>query len=226
MADSTASEHRDVGSTTTDIHHAYTQLFLVLGENRVARGQLLEDDVIHFEPTALDALFNVLGGVHGTGHQVNLGLQAHPRHTHGFFDALLVVDHKFLRKDVQDFLVRRNGHRLGGIDHPVNIRLGYFPVADRHDAVRVQAFDVATGNTCINRVNPATRHQFRFFHGTLNGLHSGLDVHHHSALEAAGRVGTDPHYFDRSIHLALADNRNHLGGSDIQADNHVFRFNR
>ena len=39
-------------------------------------------------------------------------------------------------------------------------------------------------------------------------------------------MGTNAHHFDGAVHLALADNRNHLRGSDIEADNHVFRFNR
>jgi hypothetical protein len=75
-------------------------------------------------------------------------------------------------------------------------------------------------------VNAATGHQLCLFHSALNGLDGGFDVHHHSTLEAPGRVRANAHHFDGAVHLALADNRNHLGGSDIEADNHVFRFNR
>src|SRR5690554_1800770 len=226
MADCATGEHGDVGGTTADIHHANAQLFFIFGQDGVARSQLLQNDVIHFQTAALHAFLDVLGRVDRTGHQVNFGFQAHARHAHGLFDAFLIIDHEFLRQDMQDFLIGRDRYRLSGIDNPVNIGLSDFTIPDGHDTVGVETLDVAAGDTGIHRMNPATRHQLGFFYRALNGLNRHFNVHHHSALETARRMGTNTDDFDGSVHLALADNRNHLGGSDIQADNHVFRFNR
>ena len=85
---------------------------------------------------------------------------------------------------------------------------------------------MAAGNTRVDRVNPATRHQFGFFHRTLYRLDRGFDIDHHATLEPAGGMGTDTHHLNGPVHFALADDRNHFRGSDIEADNHVFRFNR
>ena len=46
MADRAAAEHRDVGGAAADVDHAHAEVLFILGEHRVARGQLLEDDVV------------------------------------------------------------------------------------------------------------------------------------------------------------------------------------
>src|SRR5690606_22765342 len=60
MPDGTLGKDGDIGSATTDIHHAHAQFLLVLGQHRVAGGQLLEDHVLHFQAAAADALLDVL----------------------------------------------------------------------------------------------------------------------------------------------------------------------
>ena len=50
-------------------------------------------------------------------------------------NTVLVVDHELLRQDMQDFLVRRDGHRAGGIDDTLDIIGHHFLVPDRHNAV-------------------------------------------------------------------------------------------
>ena len=85
---------------------------------------------------------------------------------------------------MQGFLVRRNRHRLSGVDHPVNICLGHFPVANGDDAVGVEAAHMGAGDAGVHRVDMAARHQFGFFHSALNGAHSGFDIHHHALFHA------------------------------------------
>ena len=149
----------------------------------MAGGQLLQDDVIHLEAAALHAFLDVLGGVNGTGHQVHLGFEPDTGHAHRLLDTFLAVDHEFLRQDVQNFLIRRDGHRLGGINDPINISLGHFTIAYSDNAMGVQALDVTTGNAGIHRVNTAPRHELSLFHRTLDGLDGGFDVDHHPTLE-------------------------------------------
>ena len=44
-----------------------------------------------------------------------------PRHADRIANALLAVDDEFLRQHMQDALVGRNRHRLGGLDHLLDI---------------------------------------------------------------------------------------------------------
>lgn len=50
MADRAFGEDRDIGGAAADIHQAHAQFLLVLGQHRIGRGQLLEDDVVDPRP--------------------------------------------------------------------------------------------------------------------------------------------------------------------------------
>ena len=154
----------------------------------MARCQLLKNDVVYLKAAAFHTFLDVLCRVYRTGHQVHLGFQAHTGHAHGLLDAFLVIDHEFLRQDMQDFLIRGYGNRLGRVDHPVDIGLSHFPVADGHNAVGIQALDMTARDACVDRMNSAASHQLGFLHCPLDGLNRGFDIHHHPPLEAAGRV--------------------------------------
>jgi hypothetical protein len=135
--------------------------------------------------------FDVLCGVDGAGDHVNLGFQTHAGHAQWLADAFLVVDHVILRQGVQHALVGRNRHGLGRVEYALEVGGADFAIADRDDAVGVQAADVVAGHADERRVNAAAGHQLGFFDGALDRLHGGLDVHHHALLQAAGRVSTD-----------------------------------
>ena len=152
---------------------------------------------------------------------MHLGFQAHPGHTQRFLDALLAVDNVFLGQDMQNLLVRRNRHRLGRVDHPLQIQAIHFPVLDRHDAVGIEAADVTAGNTHVDRVNLAARHQLSLFHRTLYGLHRRFDVNHHAFLHTLGGVGAYAHNLYVALWPYLTDNRHHLGGTYIKAHDHL-----
>ena len=127
MADRAAAEHRDVGGAAADVDHAHAEILLILGQHRVARGQLLEHDVVDRQAAALHALDDVLRGAVGAGDDVHLGLEPHARHADRIADALLRVDDVFLRQHVQDLLVGRDRHRLGRIDHALDVALHRLP---------------------------------------------------------------------------------------------------
>ncbi len=130
---------------------------------------------------------------------MHLRFQANTRHTERFFNALLLVDQKFLRQDVQHFLIRWNSHRLSGIDHALQILGVHLTIFNRHDAVRVHAANVAARNARIHRMNLATRHQLCLIDRATNGLHSGLNVHHHSLFEAVGAMRANAHNFEHAF---------------------------
>ena len=120
-------EHREVGGAAADVDQAHAELLLVLGEHREARGELLEHHVVDLEAAALDALLDVLRGAVRAGDDVHLGLQAHARHADRIADAFLAVDDEFLRQHVQDLLVGGDGHRLGRIDHVLDVAVRSLP---------------------------------------------------------------------------------------------------
>ena len=89
---------------------------------------------------------------------MHLGFKTYAGHANRFANSLLVIDQEFLRQDVQDFLVSRNRDGSRRIDNSVNVATTDFPVAYRHNAVRVQAAHVTPGNAGMNGVNIASRH--------------------------------------------------------------------
>ncbi|MNR08675.1 hypothetical protein D3C85_1248430 [compost metagenome] len=121
MTDRAFGEDGDVGGATTDVDQAYTQFFLVVGQHRVGRGQLLKDDVVDFQTAATYALLDVLRGVHCAGHHVHLGFQAHTGHAQRLAYTFLVIDDVILRQGMQHALVSRDRHRLGRVEHALQV---------------------------------------------------------------------------------------------------------
>ena len=191
-----AGEHRDVGRAAADVDQAHAQFLFVVGEHGVARRQLLEHDVLDGEAAALHALHDVLRGALGAGDDVHLRFQAHAGHADRLADAFLAVDQEFLRQDVQDLLVGRNRDGARRVDHALDVFGRHFLVADRDDAVRVQAAHVAAGDAGVHRVNLAAGHQLRFLDGALDRLHRRLDVDDDAALQAARRMRAEADDFD------------------------------
>jgi hypothetical protein len=151
---------------------------------------------------------------------VNLGFQTHAGHAQWLANAFLVVDHVILRQGVQHALVGRNRHGLGSVEYALEVGGADFAIADGDDAVGVQAADVIAGHADERRVDAAAGHQLGFFDGALDRLHGGLDVHHHALLQAAGRVSTDTDDFQGAVFADFAHQRHHLGGADVQPDDH------
>ena len=81
-----------------------------------------------------------------------LGFEPHARHAHRLLHALLAVDHVFLRQDVEHLLIRRNGHGLRRVDHPLDVLLEHLAISYRDDAVGVEAADVASGDSSVDLV--------------------------------------------------------------------------
>src|SRR5215469_4801393 len=184
VADRAVGKHREIGGAAADVDQAHAELLLILGEHCKARGELLEHDVLDSEPAALDALLDVLGGRVRPRDDVHLGLEAHPRHADRVTDPFLAVDDELLRQHVQDLLIRRNRHRLGSIDHVLDIPVAHLLVAHTHDSVGVEATHVAAGNAGEHRVDLAAGHELCLLHGALDRLHRGFDVDHDALLQS------------------------------------------
>ena len=69
-----------------DVDQAHPEFLLVLGEQRETGGPGLEDDLLHHEPAALDALDDVLGRTLGTGDHVHARFEAQGWHVQSVAD--------------------------------------------------------------------------------------------------------------------------------------------
>ncbi len=148
-------------------------------------------------------------------------LEPHAGHADRLLDAVLVVDDEFLRKDVQDLLIRRDRDRARRVDHALDVARRHLAVLDRDDAVRVEAADVAARNAGVHRLDLHVRHQLGFLHRALDGLDGGLDVDDDALLEAARRVRAQADDLYLVVALGEPDDRDHLRGPDVEADDDV-----
>lgn len=223
MADRALHVDRKVGGAGADIHQHHAQFALVGGQDRHAGGQRRQHQIVHLQAALLHALGDVGRCRLRAHHQMRVHLQAHAGHADRIADAFLrIVQHVLARDRMQDALVGRNGHGFGRIQHALQIAPGHFAVADRHDAGRVLALHVVAGNGCVHRADFATGHQLGLFHRALDRLHGGFDVHHHAALETARFMRTDADHFDRIAGRVLADQRDDLGGANVQSNDEGF----
>ena len=113
---------------------------------------------------------------------MDLCLEANARHAQGLLHPLLMINDVLLRKDVQNLLIGGDVHGLSSVEHALDVRGGHFLVPDRHDAVGIQGANVAASDARVDRINLAASHELRLFHGALDGVHGGLDVHHNALL--------------------------------------------
>jgi len=178
------SEDSDIGSTSPDIYQADSQLFFIIAQHRIAGTELLQDQIIHFQSTAAHTLDDVLGRADCAGNHMHPGLQAHTGHTHRLLDPLLLIDDELLGQDMQNLLIGWYGYSAGGIDHPLHITVGHLVILDCHNAVGVETANVAASDTGMHRMNLATGHQLCLLHCPLNRLNGGLNIHHHTLLQA------------------------------------------
>ena len=154
---------------------------------------------------------------------MHFGFQAHAAHADGLAH-FLVVDDEFLRLHQQQPLVGGDVDRFGGLDHARDIRLRDLAVFDGHHAGRVDAADMAAGDTGVDAGDLAVRHQLGFFERLLDAGNGRVDVHDHAALEAEARRDAVACQFQFAVGQYLCDHRHHFGSADVQANDQIFVF--
>ena len=185
MADRALRPHRQIGRSATDIDQADTEFLFVIRKDGIARRQRLQHQIIDFQPAAAHTFDDVLRGRYRAGDDMHLHFKAETAHADRFADAVLVVDGKLLRQDVQDFLIGRNRHCPRGFDDAVDVHRCHFLVLDCHHAVRIEAADVAAGDTGVDVTNLAVGHQFDLLQHPRDRRHRILDVDHHAFFQSA-----------------------------------------
>ena len=109
------------------------------------------------------ALDHVLYRRHRTGDDVHLHFQADAAHADGLAHVFLVVDDEFLRNRMQQLLIGGNIHCARSFDRPCYISRRDFLVFDCDHAARVEAADVAAGDTDPDIAYLTVGHQLGFF---------------------------------------------------------------
>src|SRR5436309_5352820 len=111
VPDGATLEDDQIARPGADVDEGDAHLLLVGAQDRVGGRELLEDDLLDLDAGAVDAVDQVLRRGHGGGDDVHVRLQLRAGHADRVVNAVLVVHHEFLRKDVEDLALRRAVHR-------------------------------------------------------------------------------------------------------------------
>ena len=189
VADRAATEHRDVGRTGADVDQADAEIALVGQQRRVARREVLQDQLVDLETAGFDALVDVLRRRDRAGDDMDLGFEADAVHADRIMDAFAAIDDEFLRDHMQDLLVGGDCDRARGVDHAVDIAIGDAAGTHRRNAGRIEAADVRTGDAHVNRLCAAVGHVLGVLDRALDRLRRQFDIDDVTAVHAArGRL--------------------------------------
>ncbi len=100
----------------------------------------------------------------------------------------------------------------------LDITVRHLLVPDRNHTVRVEAADVAAGDTRKHRVDLAARHQLGLLDRPLYGLDRRLDVDDHAFLQPARGLRADAQHLDRAVQTDLAHQRHDFRSADVEPD--------
>ena len=152
---------------------------------------------------------------------MRLHLQTHAAHPDRLTNTVLAIDDEFLSQDMQDFLIRRNRHRLGGFDNALDVALSDFFFLDRHHAIRVEALDMATGDTGVNITHLAIGHQFDFLNDPANGVHRIFDVHHDTFFQATRILRPHADHIQMAFLIDFGNERDNFRRPDVQTNHQI-----
>src|SRR5690606_18921534 len=175
------------------------------------------------QAAAANALDDVFGGTLGTGHDVDLDLEPPAAHANRFFDFMAVND-ELLRLDQQESLIVGDVDGLCGFHHTLHIDGRHFLVPHDDHAGAVLATDVAAGDARPHAADLAVRHHLGLFEGLLDGLHGGVDVDDHAALEAVARRHAQARQAQVAAGHDFGHRHHHFGGADVQTDDQILEF--
>ena len=166
---------------------ATPELLLVVGQHRLAGGQLLDDGFGDADARAVDAGDDVLRRALAAGDDVDVHLEPGAGHADRRADAVLLVDDEVLRQHVQDLAAGRQRHGLGRVDRPPHVVARDLAVlaGDGDHAAAVEALDVRTRQRQVDRVDLDAGHQLGFLDRLLDRLDGRIEVDDHAAPDAA-----------------------------------------
>lgn len=130
VLDGIVGENGDVRGAAADVHQRDAQLALFFRQHGLGRCPGIPARCPRLPVRCGGRSARCSGPRSRPGHDVHLDLQTHSRHAQRIGDAALVVHDIFLRQDVDDFTVRRDGHGTGRIERAFHIALAHFAALD------------------------------------------------------------------------------------------------
>ncbi len=219
VPDGAALEDHQVGRAGADVDERHAHLLLVRRQDGVGGGELLEDDLLHLDTGAVDAVDQVLRRRDGGGDDVHVRLQLRAGHADRVVDAVLVVDHELLRQDVEDLALGGDVHGARRRHDALHVLARHLviPPGDRHHPAAVETPHVRAGDADEGAVGRAAGHQLRLLDRLLDRGDAGVEVDHHPLAHAARRGGAEAQDVDRPVFPRLADQDAHFRLSDVQS---------
>ena len=223
VPDGAVAHQRDVRRATADVDHDHAELFLVVEQHRLGRGEGLEHNVLDGEARAIDRAHHVLDRGDGAGHDVHLDLEAHARHADRLAHAVAVVDDEALRQHVDDLAVLRQIDRARGLDHALDVGVAHLVVlaGDPHDTAAVHAADMAPRDPREGARDLDPGHLLGLADGSPDRLDRRVDVDDDPAPEPARGCAADADDVQAAPGRGLGDDRANLRGADVQADDEI-----
>ena len=183
-------EEGEVDRAGADVGDRDAELLLGLVEDRLGRGQRVDDELVDLDAGRGDALGQVLDRGRRGRDDVGLDLEPQGAHPERVLDALLAVDAEAAPLDVEDLAVGRDRHRPGDLDGPVDVLAADLAVVagDRDLAGRVEALDVLAADADEGAVDLPAGQALGLLDRVGDGADGLVDVDDDALLEP-GRPG-------------------------------------
>ena len=125
-------EQGEVDGAGADVGDGDAELLLGLGQDRLGRGERVDDQLVDLDAGRGHALGQVLDRRRGRRDDVRLDLEAQRAHPERVLDALLAVDGEAAPLDVEDDAVGRDRDRPGDLDGAVDVLAGDLAMVGGH----------------------------------------------------------------------------------------------
>ena len=221
MPDAALDKDGDVGRASANVGEHDPHLPFGVFQDRLARGQGLQDQVIDLYAGGAHALDKVAHRGRGAGDNVRLDLQADALHADGVLDAFLAIDHISARDGVDNLLVVRDGNGPRRIEGAIDVELADAAGAarDADDAPAVDGTDVPAAHTHIGTGDLVARDPFRLLHRGRDGLRGFVDVDHDPLAQTTRRSHAHAYDAQLAILVQLAHQRADFGCPYVDSDN-------
>src|SRR5882724_235772 len=218
-------EDRHARRSAPHLDQRDAQLFLVVRQNRIGRGERLEHQFGRPVARPLHAAPQILRGRGLHRHEVHLHLEPRAGHPDGVRDAALLVDHVLLRDIVQQLVIAPQRDRARHFVHARDVLRGDLVARHRHHAGRRARRDVLSRDAARHHADLDARHALGVAHRRDDRPAGLVDVAHHAAPHA--RVLREPnaqHFGERQARQLAHHLRDHgarLGAAEIEPGDDV-----
>ena len=203
MAHGTVVIDRNIRFAAADIDQHTAEFLFVFRQDRFTGGNRFQNRVAGQQSASIDGCDDILCGGRGTGYDMHVNFEACSHHTERIAYAGLIIDGEFLGQDVDDLAIGRQGHGPGRLDdtsYVVAVDLAR-TCWDRSNAAAVEAFDMWTRETDVNRFDLAMSHRLGFGDAFLDRFNDSFQADDRTLLDSFGVGHSEPNGFQTRFQL-------------------------